>query len=119
MTVPFSIFHHDWDASTRLLMSGSNLTYTITRMQTKMHQCLHIPEIIQLVFSFFDRSWVGNRALARLAQTCTFFYGPAVKALWRDLPGFVPILKLLPQHWVKFNRETGIYVRPQSELAGS
>ncbi|KAI0327939.1 hypothetical protein GY45DRAFT_1372799 [Cubamyces sp. BRFM 1775] len=34
-------------------------------------------------------------AMARAACVCTAFYEPAVKALWRTIPGIGPVLKLL------------------------
>ena len=37
----------------------------------------------------------NRRTMARAACVCTAFYEPAVRALWRTIPGIGPVLKLL------------------------
>ncbi|KAH6912234.1 hypothetical protein BKA70DRAFT_1267054 [Coprinopsis sp. MPI-PUGE-AT-0042] len=84
----------------------------LTMKQAGMHRCLCIPEILDVIFSSFDGWWRStNRTLAMLARTCRAFYEPAIRALWRRLPGFEPIVKLLPTHTYHFNPDERLYVR--------
>ncbi|KAH6912243.1 hypothetical protein BKA70DRAFT_1184870 [Coprinopsis sp. MPI-PUGE-AT-0042] len=68
-----------------------------------MHPCLKIPEILSNIFS---DAWCAQPTLARLARTCKIFHEPAIRQLWRKLPGFHPILKLLPENVV--SRDTNL-----------
>lgn len=44
----------------------------------------------------------GQRALAALARVCGTFSKPALDILWRDLPSFAPVARLLPEHTVSY-----------------
>jgi hypothetical protein len=65
-----------------------------------MHRCLYIQEILLNIFEIlnhpstyppeaFEPNWtpVRTHALTALARTCKTFTYPAVKIIWRDLPG--------------------------------
>jgi F-box-like len=74
-----------------------------------MHRCLYIPEILDVIFSLFDGRWEAD-TLARLSRTCRAFHDPAIRLLWRHLPGFEPIVTLLPSSCsVRLNSQ--LYVR--------
>ncbi|KAH6905479.1 hypothetical protein BKA70DRAFT_504307 [Coprinopsis sp. MPI-PUGE-AT-0042] len=73
-----------------------------------MHRCLSIPEILLNVFDEFDTlapdalgdsEWKPSQAapLGALAATCKTFHIPAVKALWRNLPGLSVISYLMDE----------------------
>ncbi|KAG1752913.1 hypothetical protein EDB19DRAFT_973715 [Suillus lakei] len=58
-----------------------------------MHQALCIAEIMHQI------SWHTDRgSLPGLALTCRAFEGPALDALWRNLPALEPFLNCLPTH---------------------
>ncbi|KAH6912237.1 hypothetical protein BKA70DRAFT_1535569 [Coprinopsis sp. MPI-PUGE-AT-0042] len=73
-----------------------------------MHGCLYIPEILENIFSFYEGYW-KCRTLAKLARTCRAFKEPAIRLLWRHLPGFEPIVKLLPSHVLILNPQRRFY----------
>ncbi|KAH6904062.1 hypothetical protein BKA70DRAFT_1109938 [Coprinopsis sp. MPI-PUGE-AT-0042] len=78
-----------------------------------MHRCLYVHEILDNIFSFFE-GWAKRSTLAKLALTCRVFYEPAIRHLWQHLPGFEPIVKLLPPHLVCFNGKTQLYTLNES-----
>ncbi|KAJ7142952.1 hypothetical protein C8R44DRAFT_974416 [Mycena epipterygia] len=70
-----------------------------------MHRCLKIPEIVGLVCSHLEESWVVRSKchLAVLARTCTAFHGPALDVLWSS-SALVDLLRCLPSDlWVMEN----------------
>ncbi|KAG6372541.1 hypothetical protein JVT61DRAFT_7650 [Boletus reticuloceps] len=69
-----------------------------------MHHCLHISEVLSLIFQFirhshnprYRRPSVAKKTLVSLARTCHLFSSPALDALWHDLDSFDPLLKKFP-----------------------
>lgn len=58
-----------------------------------MHQALRLTEIIDQI------SWHTDRdSLPDLALTCRTFEGPALDALWRNLPSLEPLINCIPTH---------------------
>ncbi|KAG2111190.1 uncharacterized protein F5147DRAFT_686696 [Suillus discolor] len=58
-----------------------------------MHQALRLTEIIDQI------SWHTDRdSLPHLALTCRTFEGPALDALWRNLPSLEPLINCIPTH---------------------
>lgn len=56
-----------------------------------MHQALRISELMDQISWHTDRS-----SLPSLALTCHAFEGPALDALWRDLPSIEPLVNCIP-----------------------
>ncbi|KAH6905480.1 hypothetical protein BKA70DRAFT_1293277 [Coprinopsis sp. MPI-PUGE-AT-0042] len=74
-----------------------------------MHRCLYIQEILFNIFEILhhtsaksfdsDSDWSPARThtLTALARTCKTFNDPAIKIVWRDLPGLYPISYLMEE----------------------
>jgi hypothetical protein len=58
-----------------------------------MHKALRIAEILDQISCHTD---LGT--LPSLASTCRTFEGPALDALWRNLPSLVPLVNCIPTH---------------------
>ncbi|KAF9465369.1 hypothetical protein BDZ94DRAFT_1320423 [Collybia nuda] len=74
----------------------------------RMHRCLLIPEIVRLICSEVDRSFVGaerRRTVKALAQTCRLFQEPALDILWRKLDSLTPLIKCIPSGLWGLERE--------------
>ncbi|KAG1751495.1 uncharacterized protein EDB91DRAFT_1105765 [Suillus paluster] len=63
-----------------------------------MHRALYIAEILHLISCHTD-----NGSLTSLALTCRAFEGPALDALWRNLPSIEPFIRCLPKNLWGFN----------------
>ncbi|CAK5282828.1 unnamed protein product [Mycena citricolor] len=69
-----------------------------------MHQCLLIPETVQLICAHFRPTnkhlptldAANTSTLAALAQTCRYFANPALDALWVKQIALTPLLCCLP-----------------------
>ncbi|KAH6905503.1 hypothetical protein BKA70DRAFT_504681 [Coprinopsis sp. MPI-PUGE-AT-0042] len=77
-----------------------------------MHRCLQTPDILSTIFESFSAAPIepyddlppGFASLASLARTCKTFQVPAIRALWRDIPGIYVIACLFqPQALVLDN----------------
>jgi hypothetical protein len=66
-----------------------------------MHQVFAIPELLYLIFAEISND---DQALLSLARTCRRFHQPSVAILWRNLDSVLPLMKLLPEDSVTFER---------------
>ncbi|KAJ6520540.1 hypothetical protein C8R45DRAFT_1066868 [Mycena sanguinolenta] len=73
-----------------------------------MHQCLKIPEIVEMICAALDPQYsaepwsFSTRHLAILARTCTSFSGPALDHLWVRAPlSRILISCMPPDLWAK------------------
>ena len=73
-----------------------------------MHSCLNIQEVLDAIFWEVGEAgaWQKKPTLAALAATCKSFHEPAIKYIWQTLPGFSPILNLLPQELLSRRNKT-------------
>ncbi|KAH6905500.1 hypothetical protein BKA70DRAFT_1293312 [Coprinopsis sp. MPI-PUGE-AT-0042] len=79
-----------------------------------MHRCLQIPDILQSIFESLAEPLTedchceglpdGFVTLAWLARTCKVFQMPAIRALWREIPGLYVIAHLFPRKSLKIDR---------------
>ncbi|KAJ7116895.1 hypothetical protein C8R44DRAFT_983272 [Mycena epipterygia] len=70
-----------------------------------MHRCLHIREMVDMVFEFSKSS---PRTLAVLARTCTAFQNPALDILWRDQDTLMNLLRCMPSDLFGEEAESGL-----------
>lgn len=61
-----------------------------------MPHCFEIPEILLDIFEHVYVSHNGPSDLARLAQTCKLFSGPALDVLWRIQTSLFPLTMTFP-----------------------
>ncbi|KAF8979547.1 hypothetical protein BDQ17DRAFT_1439417 [Cyathus striatus] len=61
-----------------------------------------IPQILSLIC---EQLTSEKATLASLASTCKSFEGPALDVLWSKLNGFHPLLKHIPSHLWKEERD--------------
>jgi hypothetical protein len=86
-------------AVTRILLPA---IFSLASTALKMHRCLSILEILDLICDNLDVSIsvAGPsprlRTLANLARTCTLFSGPALDALWRTQNSLNPLFGVMP-----------------------
>ncbi|KAG2144471.1 hypothetical protein DEU56DRAFT_789738 [Suillus clintonianus] len=68
-----------------------------------------IPELQWKIFQLVHaapENYSRKKTLLALALTCKSFTGPALKLLWRNLSGFAPLIKCLPQSlWKQVGRK--------------
>ncbi|KAH6905499.1 hypothetical protein BKA70DRAFT_1565107 [Coprinopsis sp. MPI-PUGE-AT-0042] len=79
-----------------------------------MHRCLQNPDVLLNIFESLSRPLnddchckvlpAGFAALASLARTCKIFQTPAIRALWKEIPGLYVIAYLFPRKSVKMDR---------------
>ncbi|KAH6904146.1 hypothetical protein BKA70DRAFT_1193385 [Coprinopsis sp. MPI-PUGE-AT-0042] len=63
-----------------------------------MHHCLRVQDIILSIFTAVrDLESKRPKTMAALARTCRSFYEPAIKVLWREIPGIYPVASLFPE----------------------
>ncbi|KAI0792034.1 hypothetical protein C8Q75DRAFT_754207 [Abortiporus biennis] len=80
-----------------------------------MHQCLKIPEIVQIIADFLlggttqENSPSAN--LYALSLTCHSFYDPAIISLWSEIRTNLPLAHLFPEDLfrVKGHHPAGFY----------
>ena len=66
-----------------------------------MHDCLQIPEILDLILRYVPPEPVAQTArmhLGSCALTCQLFSEAALDIIWNTQTSLVPLLKTLPQH---------------------
>lgn len=82
--------------------------------QTRIHPCLRVPELVDLIFRSFEELDLppSLAALASLARTCRLFSEPALDVLWSRLPSIAPLLKLFPEEkWIEeYDGQIGSFV---------
>ncbi|KAH6905487.1 hypothetical protein BKA70DRAFT_1565095 [Coprinopsis sp. MPI-PUGE-AT-0042] len=64
-----------------------------------MHRCLAVLEVVGLIFDELGNARGEHGrcpTLANLAHVCKTFHGPAMKSLWREIPGISVIVHLFP-----------------------
>ena len=74
-----------------------------------MHPCLQLDEMLSLIATLVG----GNdrtATLSKMALTCKRFNGPAVDALWEEIPGLLPLLPLLPPEAYVVEQKRGAWV---------
>jgi hypothetical protein len=76
----------------------------ISEPPKRLHRCLEITEITEIIFDFvYDTAqdrFSQASTFFNLATTCKAFNEPAVKFLWKDLWNFWPIKSIFPdQVW--------------------
>ncbi|KAH6905501.1 hypothetical protein BKA70DRAFT_1504814 [Coprinopsis sp. MPI-PUGE-AT-0042] len=78
---------------------------------TGMHRCLQTSDTLLSIFELFleiPDDWEGVppgfESLSSLAQTCKAFQDPAIRTLWRDIPGLYVIACLFPEKSLKLDR---------------
>ncbi|EFI28090.1 hypothetical protein CC1G_14117 [Coprinopsis cinerea okayama7 len=52
-----------------------------------MHRCLEIPEVVQLVFENLSGTGKDGNTPASIARVCKTFHDPAIRVIWRKIPG--------------------------------
>ncbi|KAK7036175.1 hypothetical protein R3P38DRAFT_2910905 [Favolaschia claudopus] len=80
-----------------------------------MHDCLTIPEILQIIFENFqslERSREDRRALAALARTSNAFSALALDELWKELYDLEPIVCCMPSDLFSGRGEDRKLLRP-------
>ena len=72
-----------------------------------MHHCLHLDEILGLIFdhitisTYETKNALDGPTLLAFLKTCRSISVPAAARLWRSLPSFVPLLLTMPEDLVE------------------
>ena len=74
-----------------------------SRLHVQMHQCLEIPEILEIICKILKNDFDNNvnreslSTLSSVARTCRCFHELALDILWHSLDSLVPLLKTFPR----------------------
>ncbi|KIP05898.1 hypothetical protein PHLGIDRAFT_119454 [Phlebiopsis gigantea 11061_1 CR5-6] len=68
---------------------------------------LAIDEVFMIILEYLYDDGRGRRSLASLAQTATFFTGPALAVLWKHLPNSRPLISVLLSRSEEFDERLG------------
>ncbi|KAH6904179.1 hypothetical protein BKA70DRAFT_540232 [Coprinopsis sp. MPI-PUGE-AT-0042] len=78
-----------------------------------MHNCLQVQDIVHGTCAQLRDLEPSTRptTMAALARTCKGFYEPAIRVLWREIPGLSPIASLFPEEKVSIEKKGVIRIK--------
>jgi hypothetical protein len=101
-----------WAAASLALQNSSAEPFT-SQPPSRMHQCLYTQEILARIFEEVSyRTAIENEhedwkppGVVACARTCKTFHEPAIKIIWRELPGISIISYLMPDSIYMFKKD--------------